>query len=254
MKYFILFLGSLFSLTAQSQIEFGTAYTLGVPVQKMSSYLQPAHQAVVQANYNLPISKLKNLWVGVEGGAGMYGNKTINQHFEFSDGSVTTTDVKYTNNIEFVNAVIRYDIPTKGRATPYANIKGGYVNLATDINIENPDDPDGCNPLEHKRVFHDNTFTYSYGAGVRYNVCKQAGDKYQLDFAISNTYGGKLDYINVKELGKHQHEPNSESSAKAFNAKFINVNTQSVHEHQLAEVYNSPFRMLQIKFGFVMRL
>ena len=254
MKYFILSFACLFSLNAHSQFEVGSAYTLGIPLQKMGSYLQPAHQFTMQGNYNLRISKLKNLWVGLEIGAGMYGNKTINQHFKFSDGSVTSTDVRYTNSVEFINTAVRYDIPVKGKVTPYATAKAGYINLSTNINIEDPDDPDGCTPLEHKRVFQDNTITYSYGAGVRVNVCKAGGDRYQLDFAVSNTYGGKLNYINVKDLGKHQHEPDPESSAKPLNAKFINVNTQNVHEHQLAEVYNSSFRMLQIKLGFIVKL
>jgi len=39
-----------------------------------------------------------------------------------------------------------------------------------------------------------------------------------------------------------------------LNIRFVNVSTQAIHEHQLAEVYNSPLRLLEIKAGVVWQL
>ena len=41
------------------------------------------------------------------------------------------------------------------------------------------------------------------------------------------------------------------TNGKPLNVKFINATTQQIHEHQVAEVYNSPLRMLEFKMNAV---
>jgi len=244
------------TLNCLAQGDIGIAYTVGVPLQTLAKHTQPAHQAVFTGNFRLPVKAHPYFFAGIELGIGNYAHKTIEQTFKFSDGTTTRTDVRYNSNIGFANAVFRYDIPFKGRVVPYVNLKGGVTSLFTGIYVEDPKNPDGCEALDKDLAFKDATMTYSYGGGFRINISKQKNGRhsYLLDLGVNNTRGGNVDYLNVKDLGEHDHSTmGGTSDAKPLTTKFINVNTQSIHEHQLAEVYNSPIRILQINLGLVVK-
>jgi len=244
------------SLSCVAQTDFGISYRLGVPLQKMADHMRPAHQAVFSGNYRLPIKKHQQVWVGAELGIGNYAHKTIEQTFQFRDGSTTQTDVRYNSSLAYANAVLRYDIPLKGRVTPYVNLKGGYTSFYTSIYIEDPTDPDGCKALDKDVALKDGSMTWGYGGGFRVNISKKGrkANTYLLDFNVSTMRGGNVDYLNVKTLGEHNHNGQpSEEGVKPLTTKFINVNTQDIHEHQLAEVYNSDIRLLQVNMGLIMK-
>jgi len=242
---------------ASSQVEMGLGYGMGVPLKDMAKHIQLAHQGVFQLNYRLPIKKHPQFVVGLETGIGMYAEKTINQTFTFTDGSTTNTDVRYSSNIGFVNLVARYDIPVKGKVVPYVHLIGGYDEFYTDVYVEDPSDPMGCKPLENENAFNDHTFTWGYGGGMQINLGeskrKSCGAQYKLDLAVTNVYGGDLEYLNVKHLGTHNHSDPTSPDNKPFVSKFINVNSQAIHEHQLAEIHNSNLRMLQIRVGMIVQ-
>jgi len=242
---------------SSQQVEMGLGYGMGVPLKDMAKHMQLAHQGVFNINYRLPIKNYPQFVVGIETGIGTYAHKTINQTFQFTDGTTTNTDVRYSSNIGFVNLVARYDIPVKGAVVPYLHLIGGYDELYTDVYVEDPADPMGCKPLENENAFNDHTFTWGYGAGVQIKLKeskrKSCGATYKLDLAATNVYGGDLEYLNVKHLTAHNHSDPQSPDTKPFVSKFINVNSQAIHEHQLAEIHESRFRMLQIRIGLVIQ-
>ena len=245
------------SFYANSQLEMGLGYGLGIPLKDMARHIQPAHQGILTLNYRLPIKNYPQFLVGIETGIGNYAEKTINQTFQFTDGTSTMTDVRYSSNIGFVNAVLRYDIPVKGNAVPYLHLIGGYNKFYTDVFVEDPDDPSGCEPLENENAFNDHTFTWGYGAGVQIKLNekkrKPGAASYKLDLAVTNVYGGKLEYLNVKHLKEHNHNDPLSPDSKPFVSRFVNVSTQAIHEHQVAEIFESNLRLLQIRVGFVIQ-
>lgn len=256
-KYLPAFLLIFLSSATYAQVELGLGYSLGVPLQKMAKHIQPAHQALLSGSYRLPIQKIPTLWAGLEIGTGSYGHKTIEQTFQFSDGTTTRTDVRYNSNIAYAAAVLRYEAPVKGPVIPYAKLSGGYMGFYTNIFIEDPENPDGCAAMDNDLVLSDGNFVVSYGGGLRILLkkSKTTDADYMLDLNVDKTMGGKVDYLNVRHLGEH-HDPGtgSDPEAKPLTTRFINVNTQNIHEHQLAEVYTSPIRLLQVRLGFVMKI
>ena len=244
----------LSSFNCLAQVDLGLSYMLGVPLQTMAKHIQPAHQAVFSGNFRLPVKSHPQFWAGFELGLGNYANKTIEQTFKFGDGTTTLTDVRYTSNLTYANAVFRYDIPFKGRVVPYVKLTGGGTTFFTSIFIEDPKNPDGCEALDKDLALKDFAMTYSYGGGFRINVSrkKDSHHSYLLDFGVGNTRGGTIDYLNVKDLGELDHSNmGGTSDGKPLITKFININTQNIHEHQLAEVFSSPIRLLQINLGLV---
>lgn len=243
----------VFCFGAYSQVDMSLGYELQVPTQTMAKHIQPAHGAQMGV-YFQPLKKYKQFWAGVEAGIGSYARKTIEQTFTFTDGTTTRTDVRYNSNIAYGKLAIRYDVPLKGRFVPYASVGGGLTNFYTGIYIEDPNDPLGCKALEKDLAFKDYTFIYSYGAGARINISKKGkGDVYWIDLSVFGTRGGDIEYLNVKHLGDHQHEEPADSESKPFNTKFINVNTQDIHEHQLTRVYNSAVNLVNFKLSLFMR-
>ena len=59
-----------------------------------------------------------------------------------------------------------------------------------------------------------------------------------------------MDYINTKKLVDANNPPTG-TDGKPLNVRFINATTQQIHEHQVAEVYTTPLRMLEFKVSAV---
>ena len=64
--------------------------------------------------------------------------------------------------------------------------------------------------------------------------------------------GGTLSYINTK----HLMDPSAitDPDAKPLDVEFINVSTQAIHEHTVAQVYTSALRMLEFRAGVTISL
>jgi len=81
-----------------------------------------------------------------------------------------------------------------------------------------------------------------------------------IDIGINKIKGGRLNYINTKDLESHVHtDPNNPTlttpgKGEPLNIQFINITTRTIHEHQVAELYNSPLRMLDIRIGMLFTL
>ena len=75
-----------------------------------------------------------------------------------------------------------------------------------------------------------------------------------MDFRVQNIRGGDLNYINTKKLIDASAPPTPGEDGKAVSVKFINATTNEIHEHQVAEVYSTPLRMLEFRLSCVFLL
>ena len=73
-----------------------------------------------------------------------------------------------------------------------------------------------------------------------------------VDLSANIIRGGTMEYINTKHLMDAQSM--SDPEGKPLEVKFINVNTQSMHEHTVAQVYTSSLRMLEFRAGITVVL
>ncbi|OQP39978.1 hypothetical protein A4H97_17325 [Niastella yeongjuensis] len=251
-----IFIGCFLNVDANSQsFKFLGNYSLGLPQQQMAKNIQAIHSFNIGGLYSLP-NHLKNLSVGLELGCGIYAYKKIDQTFYF-DANPTVVPVNYSSSVFNANIQARYQFLDENNhlIVPYINAKAGSYNFYSDISIEDPSDPMGCHPLEKKKLINDNTFYW--GAGVGFQINPSIHSKRQkklpvlLDVSMNTIRGGNLDYINTKHL-KDEQDFNP-VDGKPMLVKFINVSTQDVHEHKVAQVYNSPLRILEIKAGVILK-
>ncbi|MBC7923211.1 MAG: hypothetical protein H7Z75_19200 [Ferruginibacter sp.] len=250
------------SLTmAPARFEVGMNYAYFRPQQEMGTFIRQAHGLNGQAMYLIPKSPLA---VGVDLGFGMYGYQNTRQTYVFSDGATTETDVRVSNTFLTANLVARLDLIRSGTFIPYLSGKVGYNHYMTNLVIENPDDPDGCRPLENKDLVRDGAFSETVGAGVRWdlgNVFRGTGaERLYADLSAHYTNGGRVSYMNVNipsdpNPATHQHQPAATSGdAASYVARFVNPRTQVVHEHHVGDVYTSPIQLWEFKLGLVYRL
>jgi hypothetical protein len=196
-------------------------------------------------NFNAPFA------VGAEIGFGTYGSNRTRQQYTFDDGSVTETDVVVSNNIFNFNVVGRYFFRNGKRINPYLSGKVGVTSFSTTLTIEDPDDEFSCHPLESDILSRDNTLVASGGGGVLVDFStlfrNMEPQKFFFDFNIMATQGGNIKYMN-SEMYTSQPMPDDDVMTK-----FINTQTNVVHEHHVGYVYSSLLNMVEYRLGVAFR-
>jgi hypothetical protein len=248
---------SLYFPASSQSFKFIGDYSLGLPQQQMGQNIQAVHSLHAGGLYQLP-GQFKNLSVGLELGAGVYAHKEIEQTFNFDANTSTVVPVIYNSNVFNANLQTRYQFLDEKRymIVPYINAKAGLYNFFSNVTIEDPADPGGCRALDKKSLINDKTFYWGAGAGVQINPSifskHKKGGPVMFDISINTIRGGKLDYINTKHLKHEEDVP--QMGGKPLMVKFINVGTQDIHEHMVAQVYTSALRIIELRAGLIVDL
>jgi hypothetical protein len=226
----------------------------------MADHIKPTHSLNISLLYQVP-GLCDRVLIGTELGIGSYAHVTKEQELIMSDSTSVMTDVIYSSNVFNAALFVRGNLVKKGKAIPYLNAKAGFANFFSNVYVEDPADETGCKALERKSIINDNTFYWAYGGGLLLDLNlfakKVELGKYQIDIAVNKIMGGSLDYINTKHIQSHDHTDGNQplpEKGEPLNVRFININTQTIHEHQVAELYNSPLRMIDIKIGMLFKL
>jgi len=256
-----MFIAAYLCLTANSQFKLGSSYSLSIPQREMADNIRPVHSLNISVSY--PLKEICDRFaIGAELGIGNYAYVTKEQDLRFPDGSGIKTDVIYSSNVLNAAFFMRGNILTKGKVIPYVNAKAGISNFFSNVIVEDPEDPSSCEALERKNIIKDNTFFMAYGGGLQLDLNlfaeKAKQGRYLIDIAVNKIKGGSLNYINTKNIQSHVHvDPNTPqppSKGEPLSIQFINITTQTIHEHQVAELYKSRLHMIDIKVGMLFRL
>ena len=262
-KIYTVFSITFICLSGTAQLKLAPAYSMSVPQGEMNENIGLLHSINLGGHYAIPGTS-ERLIVGAETGIGMYATVSKQQDLRFPDGSGINTMVTYSSNVFNGSLFTRVNVLKDKLWSPYATFKGGYSQFFSNVTVEDPDDPSECRALERKNIIKDHTFFVAYGGGVHIDIKafsrKEDEGKCMIDISINKIRGGNLDYINTKNIQSHVHNdpnnppPPSTGKSEPVNIQFININTQTIHEHQVAELYNSPLRMLDIRIGVLLTL
>ncbi len=257
MKYIFTPLLFIIGFKAFSQSYMNIGYSLGAPQQKMNEKINPLHSLTTGIFFRIP-GLGDRLELGAEGSWGTYASTQKEQTFNFSNGASTRTYVNYSSNVLQGGLTARVLLLKNKAVTPYLSGRAGYSSFYSTIFIEDPHDADGCRPLDQKTLLKDGTFMTGYGGGLQIdwavfnpNSHKKRGF---IDLRVQNIRGKNIDYINTKKLIDASNPPPPGEDGKSVSVKFINATTNEIHEHQVAEVYTTPLRMLEFKLSWVFLL
>jgi hypothetical protein len=192
--------------------------------------------------------------IGAQLGIATYGSQKTRQSYTFDDGSVTETNVFVNNNILNFNLTGRYFLRNTKKLNPYLSGKLGWAWFKTTLTIEDPSDNFSCHPLESDVLAKDNTYIASIGAGLRVDLGifskKLEPKRFYIDFNTHFTQGGTVRYMNAETTPSHHHDvPNEDVMAR-----FINTQTQVIHEHHVGYLYRSMISMIEYRLGIIHRL
>jgi hypothetical protein len=222
----------------------------------MSKNIQPAHSLQTGILYQFP-GQLHRLSAGLEFGIGIYAHERIDQTFQFDNNTSTVLPVDYSSNVFNANLQARFNLLSdKNFIIPYINAKGGLYNFYSSIYIGDPEDDGGCHALEQENIMNDKTMYWSAGGGLQINPTifskNKRITKVMIDISANTIRGGEINYINTKHLMDAQSM--NDPDGKPLEVKFINVSTQAIHEHTVAQVYTSPLRILEFRAGITLSL
>jgi hypothetical protein len=242
----VVFLAVSCAASAQT-FELATQFNFSQPVGTMSRDMNNAFGLTMEAarQFKAPFS------VGLELNFGNYGHQTSRQEYAFDDGSVTETDVNVSNNILNLYLAGKHFLRNSKNVNPYLSAKMGWTFFSTSLTIEDPADEYSCHPIESDILSRDNTYSFSGGAGVRVDFQslfpKAESQRFYFDLSVHSTHGGIVKYMNVKM------NPSLPLPDQDVVARFINTQTQVIHEHHVGYVYSSVLNMIEYRIGVVCR-
>ena len=248
-KLILMICGAMFISAAFAQRwDMGTNFNYTKPVGSMARNIDQGFGITLEGARllkNVPFA------VGAEFSYNAYGHDKTRQHYAFDDGSVTETNVVVNNTFSTLLVTGKFFLRKERILNPYLSVKTGYSWYRTTLTIEDPEDVDGCQPLDSDLLLRDGTFTASGGAGIRIDFSsvfkKVRSNSFFFDLSAHMTQGGTVQYMNVHKNGQQQ-TPDSDVVTR-----FINNRTQVIHEHHVGHVYSSLIEMMEYRLGVIYR-
>jgi hypothetical protein len=245
---------------AAAKTEWGMGYNAAIPLGEMGVHANTVHSFAMSGFYRIPASAGR-IDVGLELIAGSYAAFTRTQVFGVN-GVETPVEVNYNSGVTMTSAVFRYNYFRTENLTFFAAMKGGLATFRSRIYIEDPNDPDGCKPLEDDKLIADHTWTAGVRTGanvdMRYFVKKLPAQSLMIQPYVGFVQGGTVDYINVRNTTTDDHTSHGQAATtadggKPLDIRFVNLQTGTQHSHEVARVYTSPVQFLECGISLVMR-
>lgn len=260
--YFILFFLPLFGFS-QNQWQLGLYAGSYSPVKSQMPKMSTAYGTGFHFGYK-PSAFLPFTfdWSST---FGTYYYGTQQETYIFDEFSSTTTNVTYTSKMRTHLIGARVNLTNDYAAVkPYIKPQIGWSTMKSKIVIADPNDVDDCQPLDRET---NNVFrgpVYGGEAGLEIDMERMfkkvsEPNKHYLFVSASYLRGfNKLEYINQKYMTSHDHSAMPAGSndmgtddGRDVTTTFINVTTNEIHDHKIAELYRTPFEMWGIKIGYV---
>jgi len=194
---------------------------------------------------------------------GTYYSRTTQETYMFGNGSSTTTDVTYTSRLRnhLLGAKINFTNDYSS-FRPYIKPQIGWATMKSKIWIADPNDVDDCQPLDKETNMAFRGAVYGGEAGFELDMNRifkgvQQENKHYLYFSVAYLRGfSKFEYINQKYMESHEHGVHEGGTIESEDGRdvttqFINVTTNEIHDHKIAEVYKTNYEMWGLKLGYV---
>jgi hypothetical protein len=194
-----------------------------------------------------------------------YSSVAENQTFQFDNLPPTDLRVTYESSATrhmFGSRIMNPSSPNFVK--PFFTPQIGLMSMHSSIYIPDPDDDDNCAPLQNDIVHRFTGGVYGFETGLEISLNPKShrnkkdyyGDGAFLLFSVGMVRGmHRFEYINVDHMKKpddlHNH---GNLEGRDLNARFINLQTQQVHEHRIAEVYRSPLQYVYLNIGLSLRV
>ena len=241
-------------ISRAQKLEGGIGYNLFLPLQGMKDGFKSGNGLAVDLLFHP--KKMPCIGFGIDLQGSNYASTTQTEEYFFRDGTSTITDVNFTSDMVSGGLIVQLELPHKKAVIPYIDLKGGGMSMFSHIYIADPNDNSGCKPLDSKIPVSDFNWYAGAGGGIKVDVGKRAHKgKHFIDVSANYLSGGWFTYANMDRMQAHDlNDPVPvDPKSEPLNVKFINISTQEIHEHRVANLYNDKLTVLQVqvKYSFI---
>jgi hypothetical protein len=192
----------------------------------------------------IPVKKASPLKLMVNVDAGNNGMKSEPYEFEFRN-VITKTSIDYSSNILELTTGLRYVFNESKSFKLYTGLSTGMLRYKTGYVIEDPEDSDGCHPLEAEKIQADKSFIGKVEGGLRFASPWDIGVTKSILFDIGVTY-------KVGTLAEFMRLTNKLSAEGIDYVTKFQTPTNEVHEHAIGKIYNTPVNQFGFHFGVIL--
>lgn len=261
-QLYILFAFVPFVSLAQ-RAQTGIYFTCDMPNKSIMPKMSANAGLGLQFAYK-PVQRIP-MMLELKGSIGMYSNRTLQQTYVFDSTSSTTTDVTYSSAMNRLSLGTKFYLVNDYRAVrPFITPQVGMAFMRSKIRVADPLDEDDCQPLERKTTQRYSGFTYGGEVGVELSMSRlfkinSEDNTHRLYASVTfmNSFN-RFEYVNVKYMQDHDHGAmtggtggsSTSEDGRDINAQFINVSTNSIHEHKIAELYKTNLQFWGFNIGY----
>lgn len=213
---------------------------------------------------NFTIQPITRIPIAFElrGNLGNYSNRTLEQTYNFKDGSQTITDVSYSSNYHKLLFGTRFMTGNDASGLRlYAMPQIGIGTMRSRIRIADPEDEDDCQPLENKITQRFTGVIYGGELGMDIDLGRLISKSdysrsHRLNIGVNFISSFKdFKYVNIKHMKTEVHDVANEQNDenRDITTQFVNVSSNNLHEHKIAELYVTPMAYIGIHIGYVYR-
>src|SRR3989344_1212053 len=235
-------------LSVAQHAQIGTYFTCDIPNKSVMPKMSTNAGLGLQFAYK-PVQRIP-MMLEFKASVGMYSNRTLQQTYYFDSLNKTTADVTYSSAMNRLSFGTKFYLVNEYRTIrPFITPQVGMAFMRSKIVIADPQDEDDCKALERKTTQRYSGFTYGGEVGVDVSMnqlfkLNSEDNKHRLYASVTfmNSFD-RFEYVNIKHMKDHDHAAmNGESGGTAtaegdrdINGNFINVSTNSIHEHKISE-------------------
>lgn len=246
------------------QFKIGAYVPIDIPNKSVMPKMSVNGGAGLQIAYR-PIAGLP-AFLELKGSVGNYSNRTLQQTYNFGGGSQTTTDVTYKSAMNKVLFGTKFFLGNDYQAVrPFITPQVGTVFLKSNIVIADPTDVDDCKPLERRTTQRDAGFVYGGELGAEIALDRlfkgmSSENRHHLVISASFLNGFQpFEYVNVRYMQDENHNAlpadgghagHTDAEGRDINATFINVSSNALHEHKIAELYRTSLQFWGLNIGY----
>ncbi|MES2556181.1 MAG: hypothetical protein V4604_08530 [Bacteroidota bacterium] len=250
-------------LSVAQRAQIGTYFTCDIPNKSVMPKMSTNAGLGLQFAYK-PVQRIP-MMLEFKASVGMYSNRTLQQTYYFDSLNKTTTDVTYSSSMNRMSIGTKFYLVNEYRTVrPYITPQVGMAFMRSKIVIADPQDEDDCKALERKTTQRYSGFTYGGEVGVDVSMnqlfkLNTDDNKHRLYASVTfmNSFN-RFEYVNVKHMQDHDHAAMNGGSGgtatgddgRDINGNFINVSTNSIHEHKIAELYNTNLQFWGFNIGY----
>lgn len=199
--------------------------------------------------HQLPVLKGR-LFTGFAYSGSVYGTVSKEVNFVNEEGERNATYLSVSNDINHFHWQTRYYTGKFNKVNAFAGISLGSTVFATHMEATRqreyhcpPADSDGA------VLFRDRIFSYAFESGLLLPLNDHGRSFIELQTQYHT--GPQVNYLNTAGETIRSGQPTGDpSNSKEVRMRFLDLQTNGIHEHVIAREYQSPYRQLSFSLSW----